>query len=547
MLRVTACCSLTVVLFLSFLASGPSLAAISGPALFNVRDFGATGKKEDDARGAIQKAVNACAAAGGGTVYLPPGEYTSGQVELRSHVRVYLEAGATLYASANPNHYRASHYAAVFYAESVEKIAVEGRGTVHGQAEYEWRVNDLEDFYIKGNQLFAEAFGKPLMRPFPKGHPTRTVYPRMILFLKSKDIRITGLSFLQSPSWTVNLYACERIVIDGVYIQSSLKEGVWADGIDPDGCKDLRISNSTIQTGDDALVFYSATPFGPALPCEDITVTNCRLSSASSALKFCDGNSNSVRRVTVDNCVITSSNRGIAFMVFDGGYVSDVVLSNLTIETTLFDWFWWGDGDPIHFNIKRRSEIHGQPPKPDEPAAGSIRNVMIRNVIARGKGTSVINGHPDSWLENVSIENVKLSLSADPTAMMQRATDAMRVRWARNLKLKDVEVRWEFPRSGKWQSALHVEDVKGVILDGFSGKQAGEGEATAAVILNQVEDVLIRNATAQEGTSSFLNVKGKRSRGVFLMNSDLRLAARPYRLDNDVPKEAVRSLGNLTP
>src|SRR5256885_8661423 len=87
-----------------------------------------------------------------------------------------------------------------------------------------------------------------------------------------------------------------------------------------------------------------------------------------------------------------------AFMVFDGGYVSDVVLSNLTIECTRHGWFWWGDGDPIHFNIKRRSEVDGTA-RQNEPPAGSIRNVIIRNVIARGKGTSGINGHPNSWLE----------------------------------------------------------------------------------------------------------------------------------------------------
>ena len=106
---------------------------------------------------------------------------------------------------------------------------------------------------------------------------------------------------------------------------------------------------------------YSIRPniWGPPLPCENITVTNCRLSSASSAVKFCDGNMNCIRHVTVDNTVITDSNRGIAFMVFDGGYVSDVVLSNLTIECRRHDWFWWGDGDPIHFNIKRRSEVDG--------------------------------------------------------------------------------------------------------------------------------------------------------------------------------------------
>src|SRR5262249_2585188 len=224
------------------------------------------------------------------------------------------------------------------------------------------------------------------------------------------------LTFRRSPSWTINPYACERLVIDGVSIFSSLKEAVWADGIDPDGCRDVRIANCTIETGDDALVFYSSDVWGPALPCENITVTNCRLSSASSALKFCDGNKNCVRNVTVDNCVITDSNRGIAFMTFDGGYVSDVVLSNLTIDCRRFDWFWWGDGDPIHFMVRRRiQELHPELER-EEPPAGSIRNVLITNVIARGCGTSLIHGRPDSPIEGVRLQNVRLSVSSDPDA-----------------------------------------------------------------------------------------------------------------------------------
>jgi polygalacturonase len=75
------------------------LQAQTQKAVFNVRDFGATGKKADDALPAIQKAIETCAAAGGGTVFLPAGEYTSGQIRLKSHVRVYVDSGATLYAS----------------------------------------------------------------------------------------------------------------------------------------------------------------------------------------------------------------------------------------------------------------------------------------------------------------------------------------------------------------------------------------------------------------------------------------------------------------
>lgn len=522
-----------------------SLQAHGQTAVLSVRDFGAAGKRLQDARPAIQKAIDRCSAAGGGTVFFPAGEYTSGQIRLRSHVRLYVESGATLYASKSGESFEKDK-AALLYGENLENITIEGRGTIDGQAEYEWRVNDFDDAYIRENMLLMKSMGKPLLRSFPKGFPAETVYPRLVLLIRCKDVRIAGLSFIRSRSWTINPYACERLVIDGVYIQSSLKEAVWADGIDPDGCRDVRIANSTIETGDDAIVFYSSTTWGPALPCENITITNCRLSSASSALKFCDGNSNCVRRVTVDNSVITGSNRGIAFMVFDGGYVSDVVLSNLTIECTRHDWFWWGDGDPLHFNIRRRSEVDGTPRK-NEPPAGSIRNVLIRNVIARGKGSSLINGHPDSWLEHVSLENIKLWLSHDPESPLEKAADAIRIRWARNLTLKDVEVHWDGPESARWKSALRVQDVKGLEIEGFAGRQGKPGSGIPVMVLDQVRNATIRNSRAAEGTGVFVQVMGKDSRKIHLLGNDLVEAEAAYRLSAEVGSREVTLINNIRP
>ncbi len=522
-----------------------SLEAAPGFAVFNVKEYGATGKKDDDALPAIQRAIDACASAGGGMVYLPPGEYTSGQIRLRSHVRFHLEAGATLFASTDSSQYQRGHWAALIYGEDLENISIEGRGTLDGQSEYSWRLDDLDDAYIRENASMMKALGRALMRPFPKGFPAETVFPRMVLLLRCKDVRISGLSFVRSRSWNIHPYACERLVIDGVYIHSSLKEGVWADGIDPDGCKDVRISNSTVETGDDALVFYSSDAYGPPQPCEYITVTNCRLSSASSALKFVDGNLTSIRKVVVDNCIIASSNRGIAFMVFNKGYVSDVVLSNLTVETQAFDWYWWGDGDPIHFNIKRLSEIDPKRSRDQDPPMGAIRNVLLRNIIARGKGSSMISGHAESWLENVSLENVRLFLSADPDSPLQKAVHAMRFRWARDLKLKDVEVIWDKPESDKWQSALYLEDIRGLEVDGFAGRPAKSDSEIPAIALSQVEDAVIRNARVREGTTVFLEVSGERSQGIVLHGNDLRRARIPYRVKPQARKSAVHMGNNV--
>jgi hypothetical protein len=506
-----------------------------------VRSYGATGNKSYNAQKAIQKAIDACARAGGGTVYLPAGQYTSGTLHLRSHVRLYLESGATLFAAQQES---AFDKAALIYGENVEQISVEGRGIVDGQGEYEWKMNDLDDAYIRDNQLLAQSLGKSMMRSFPKGYPRRKLYPHLILLLRCKDIRIAGLSFLRSPSWTINPYACERLTIDGVYIHTSLKDGVWADGIDPDGCKDVRIANSTIETGDDAIVFYSSNIWGPPLPCENITITNCRLSSASSALKFCDGNMNSVRNVTIDNCVITGSNRGIAFMVYDGGYIDNVVLSNLVVNCDRFDWFWWGNGDPIYFTIQRRSESLGRPLKADEPPAGSIRNVIIRNVIAHGKGSCLITGHRDSWLDHVSLENIKLFMSTDPAAGYDRTVNAMQFRFARHLTVKDLEVVWDKPELAKWQSALHFEDVKGLTLDNFVGRAAKLQSDTPAIIFNRVSGADVRNSKAQPGTQVYLKIQGATSEGIYLVGNELHEARIPWQVEPDVKDGTVRVAGN---
>ncbi|MBI3818899.1 MAG: right-handed parallel beta-helix repeat-containing protein [Planctomycetes bacterium] len=421
---------------------------------------------------------------------------------------------------------------------------MEGRGLIDGRAEYEWRENDIEDRYIYPNLVRAREAGRSLRRSFPKpdsvGH--------LVQFVRCRDVHIRDLKLYRSPSWTMHLWGCDRVWLDGLDIRTSLMDGVWADGVDPDGCSDLHISNCNIETGDDALVFYSTNTFGPARPCEDITVTNCRLTSSSSAIKFCDGNQNCVRRVAIDNCTITNSNRGIAFMVFDGGYVSDVVISNMSIECTRRDWFWWGEGDPIHFNIKRRCEIdpNGNPAK--EPPAGSIRNIMIRNVVARGAGTNSIDGHPNSPLENITIDGFSLVVTNDPTAPYPTAGSAFAVKNARNIKLNNVEVSWEAPASAAWKSALELHGVENITIADFSGRQARDSAADSALVFEQVKNARIRHCAAPAGTGNFIYISGDGCRDLRLFDNDLKNAASAWKADiKEIPESILRSANDRLP
>jgi hypothetical protein len=148
------------------LAPGSAAERSGTAAVFNVRDFGATGNKGESAQAAIQKAVDACASAGGGTVLVPPEEYATGTIHLRSHVRFQIEAGATVYSIKRKEVFDKD---ALFYGEGLTNITLEGRGLVNGEGRYDYRPKgDFHDDFIYPNQVEMEKRGKPLIRSFPK-------------------------------------------------------------------------------------------------------------------------------------------------------------------------------------------------------------------------------------------------------------------------------------------------------------------------------------------------------------------------------------------
>jgi hypothetical protein len=538
----------SIVGFLCLALCGSVCFQLAAGSVFNVKDYGATGARAGDARPAIQKAIEACAAAGGGVVCFPPGEYTSGTLHLRSHVRIEIQAGATLFASTDPQAYDfgpTASKAALFSGEDLVDVSIGGRGTVDGQAQYEWRLDDFERAF--DHKILMQKLGQSLLRSVPKGFPKREVFPHLIWLGRSKDLRIAGLNLLHSPSWTIALYACEQAVFDRLNIQTSLTEGVWADGIDLDGCREVTISNCTIATGDDCIVFISTDAWGPALPCENIKVTGCRLSSASAGVKFSEGNRVSIHDVLVRNTVLTNVNRGFVFSTTLGGRISDVVLSDLTIYCNRFDWFWAGDGQPFFFRITRLSEFNHEPPKAGEPPLGSIGNIVIRNVTAHAKGSSLIHGHPESRLDGVSLARVRLFVSADPAAPFDSAEHGLSFRWVKNVTLNDVKVSWQTPKFGKWKSALSFEDVSNLELDGFSGRGAWPDRDVPLVVLNQVSDAIVRHSRALDGTGVFLGIMGSGSDRICVRNNDFRKARIPWQISQGVEAGAVFTLENRLP
>lgn len=526
------------------------LAALSGrgpevcaaPAVFNVKSYGATGRKEDDARPAIQRAIDACAAAGGGVVSVPAGLYTSGTLHLRSHITFRVERGATLFASPDPSAYdygATASKAALLFGEELEDVSLIGEGIIDGQAEYEWRLDDFEEGF--DHKTLMQKLGKPLLRSFPKDFPKRTVYPHLVWLGRCSNVRISGLNLLHAPSWTFALYGCRHVHFDRLYIYTSLKEAVWADGIDLDGCNDVLVSNSSIETGDDCVALVSEKTWGTPLICENISVTNCRLSSASAGLKFSEGNVAGIRNISVRNTLFNNVNRGVVFLTALGGSISNVLLADLTMNCNRFDWFWAGDGQPFRVRVMRLSELTGQP-APSEAAPGAIRNITVRNVVASAKGSSLFYGHAEKPLEAIHLENVQLYMATDPNAPFDQAEHALDFRRVKDLTLKNVQVSWKTAALATWKSALNFEEVKNLEVIGFVGRGAWPNREAPAVALKDVFGANIRGCRAVAGTELFLRIAGHTSGKIYLKDNDLRSAHTLSEVDQEVPAGAVAGL-----
>ncbi len=158
-------------------------------------------------------------------------------------------------------------------------------------------------------------------------------------------------------------------------------------------------------------------------------------------------------------------------------------------------------------------------------------------MLARGTGPCLIHGHPDSPLENITLENIRLAVTSDPGSPLQKTVDAVVVDHASNFRMKDVEIVWEAPESDQWRSALAVENVRGLTLDGVSARQAPGAADAPAIALQRIDGGLVRGCRAQAGTGTFLQVSD--SRDVALDGNDTRAARVPLEVDGDVANCAI--------
>ena len=458
---------------------------------YNVRNYGAVADTTVLSTAAFQKAVDECARQGGGTVWVPAGDYLCTTIMLKSNVNLHLAAGATLYASRKASDYKnpAREVGAtdnneaeiLIGALNATNVSITGHGALNCRAErigFRREPQTAITDSVTGREIANAAYyGADYQSKFKKVPPC----PGAISFTNCTDVCIRDIQVIESSFWSVHLQWCERVNVDGIYITSNRHNGVNADGLDIDGCSNVMISNCRIDTGDDALCLKTTRQNGKTRPCRHITITNCILTSSSAALKLGTESHADFESIAVSNCTINGANRGLNMIIRDGGSVRDVTFSNLVIHTERKETFWWGNGDPIWFTIQKRG---------DKPC-GTIENVTLSNIIAHGQSGIRMEGFSNR-LNNIRLRDVQLFMEPE-NAIDKRSRNAFLFDGVNKLSLIDCEVTWNTHSPEKtWESAYLFRKVNQLELVRTKGEQA-PGSTFPAFRYEQVEQKKITN------------------------------------------------------
>lgn len=376
----------------------------SGSSIYNITSFGAIGDGQTVNTGMIAEAVSACFAAGGGTVYVPAGEFLTGSITLKSNVHLYLEAGAVLSFTNDIDEYRVVEsrwegvlrqvYASCIYAEDAENIAITGHGTLQGNGAFWWK-----------------AFRKEALS-YPR--------PKLVSFDHCRHVQISGIKLLNSPSWTVHPVCCENVTIHGLTIINPA-DSPNTDGINPESCRNVRISDSHIDVGDDCIAIKAGTEdTAEHIPCENITITNCTMIHGHGGVVLGSEMSGSIRNVTISNCVFEGTDRGIRFKSRRGrgGVIEDIRVNNIVMKGVICPfilnlYYYFGPRGMDSF-------VSDKNPHPVTDETPIFRRIHFSNITAHDVSAAAgfLYGLAEMYVEDITFAHVDVSMAEHAEAAL---------------------------------------------------------------------------------------------------------------------------------
>jgi hypothetical protein len=365
---------------------GALLAVQAGAAekSFNVAELGAATDGKTLCTPALQKAIDAAGAAGGGVVRFPAGTFLTGPLQLRSGVTLQLDAGATLLGSRERKDYygpssdpakKALVFRHLLSGIGLHHVALRGTGTLDGS---------------------GDAFPDP---------QEKIVRPHNIYLERCEDVLIEGVRLRASGSWMQHYRLCTNVVIRGIAVFNHATHN--NDGLDINSCLNVKITDCVVDSDDDAICLKSTS----GVPCRNVSISGCTASSHCNALKMGTESGGGFLDIAIAHCTVFSPTNskaingnqrgeaGIALEIVDGGRMENVSVTDVNISGVLA---------PIFLRLGDRGRTYG---RPQRPAVGTMHNILLKNITAENCSPlgCAIAGLPDHPIEDVRLENISLS------------------------------------------------------------------------------------------------------------------------------------------
>ena len=442
----------------------------------DVTAFGAVGDGKTSSTSAFRDAIAAVVKAGGGTVVVPRGRFSTGPIVLASNVNLHLAEGAVLAFSQNFDDYlpvvftrweglEAYNYSPLIYAKDCENVAITGSGKLDGQGSAWWPWKKTQKDAAKRLYELASRGVLPKDRVFGVEGGLR---PSFIQTVNCKNVLIEGVSITNGPMWTIHPVYSENVIVRRVNV---VTEGPNNDGVNPDSSRNVLVEDSFFSTGDDCVVIKSGLNedgWRVGRPSENIVVRRIRGERGHGGVVMGSEMSGGVRNVAVQDCDFTGTDRGLRIksMRGRGGFVENVYYDNvrhrdirlMVVEVTSF------------YASSTLEPLTQTPPR--------IRGVHVSNVSARGaKLAAALTGLPEAPLEDISFERVQIE--ADEGV---RVTDAKALRFTETKIAPKTGAPFRFEaaanasveRSCDESAASCVELGKrntGITIDGAAAKE----------------------------------------------------------------------------
>ena len=416
-------------------AAPPALGAATEPKVFDVREFGAKGDGTNLDTVAIQKALDACGRASGGTVKFPAGTYLSQPLKVRTRTTVLLEAGATLLACTHQSDFMktpgdwlqaksSGDFIPFIGGKDLTDVTFTGGGTIDGNGAAWW------DEAEKARQIKP---GYTLPRP------------NLIVLERCRNVQLENITLQNSPKFHFVPTDCEDVVVSNVTITAPA-HAANTDAIDPSGCKNVLITRCRIDVGDDNVAIKAGRKIaGREFASEDITVTDCTFLHGH-GMSIGSETIGGVRNVTVRHCTFENTENGLRIKSQrgKGGVVENITYQDITMKNvdpaiTLTCYYM--------NNSAGDKAVSGGAGSNSVPAVASntpvYRNLLVSNLTATcPRAAGVINGLPESMISNVILENVHIS-----------AITGVEVRNAKGIQLSNVVVTAKEGPSFKTENA----------------------------------------------------------------------------------------------